>query len=770
MPERRGSRAAQRMENKIFWKNDARCRIDKDANTGELERHHMKDEGNNINRTWLWRQAFGIEGSNALTQEQCHFKEKYNSFRNRADMLVSRIPVYMPGLTVHDSSHSDALWEIASLVAEDQISINPPEGYVLGAAILLHDAAMSVSAFPNGMADIKKTLAWQDTLARLAWAMEESGDGRFNIENPPKEVIDQVRPDVLRQLHAKHAEKLAVQAWATDDNEKVYLEEDFELRHFYGSTIGQIAHSHWWSVQRIEQEFSDDDLGPLRGRTNNSVDKLKLACLLRVADALHLDSTRAPRLLRAITNPDENSAPHWAFQQRLASPYLKHDAVVFTSSSSFPHKEVDAWWLAYDFLNSAHRELRDVDLLLQRRGKKRLLARRVEGVESPETLARTVKTRDWRPVNARLKVSDVSGVVDQLGGSKLYGDDPTAALRELIQNAADAVQARRKFEKRPDDWGTISVEIVHRDNGSWLIVEDNGIGMSEDVLTGALLDFGVSFWRSPKVMEEFPGLMRSGMRSIGRFGIGFFSVFMLGTVVRVISRRFNRGIETGRLLEFRDGTGSRPILAPCRGVSAPIDGGTRVEVRLKVDPTDPGGLLAVESRYQKSISLESLVGAIAPNLNAEVIVNSPKGPQEIVKPGDWLDLGQTELLRRLFPQASRMELEPQASFLEEDPNQESKELIQPVTDSSGSVFGRAFISPDRYSVSSGRGWLTVSGLRASPLANVSGILVGEAITASRNSARPLATKCALATWASKQAELKAYPLSTGGPTFCVRGG
>ena len=112
-------------------------------------------------------------------------------------------------------------------------------------------------------------------------------------------------------------------------------------------------------------------------------------------------------------------------------------------------------------------------------------------------------------------------IVDTLGGSKLYGDDPTVALRELIQNAADAVQARRRYEKRSADWGRITVDLLSESNKVWLVVEDNGIGMSEHVLTGPLLDFGTSFWRSSLATEEFPGLMAAGMRAIGRFGMAF---------------------------------------------------------------------------------------------------------------------------------------------------------------------------------------------------------------------------------------------------------
>ena len=78
--------------------------------------------------------------------------------------------------------------------------------------------------------------------------------------------------------------------------------------------------------------------------------------------------------------------------------------------------------------------------------------------------------------------------------------------------------------------------------------------------------------------------------------------------------------------------------------------------------------------------------------------------------------------------------------------------MQPVEGADHQIFGRAFISPSLY-FSQDDGWVTVSGLRAARLRNVKGVLLGEAVTAARDAAQPLATKEALARWASKQAEL-----------------
>ena len=614
----------------------------------------MTTNGPDFRQTWLSRQAFQTPRSDCTPEEQDFFRTQYLWIRERAAQLVSRIAADIPGLTVHDINHLDALWDTASSVAEGAVNVNPAEAFVLGASILLHDSAMSVAAYPGGLSELKETVAWRDAVARLALASEESGSKPFYVANTPEAVVQRALPDVLRQLHAERAEELAQQAWNNSDGSPVYLIEEPDLRTFYGPTIGQLSHSHWWSVQRLEQEFSQY-LGALATRTRYRVDRLMLACLLRVADALHLDSRRAPRFLRALTHPTGTSALHWTFQERLARPHIELDAEVFTTGQPFGREDAEAWWLAYDTLNPVDRELHDVDLLLQGRRREIFKARRVKGVGSPEIIARSVQTKGWRPVDARLQVTDVPRIVEQLGGSKLYGDNPTVALRELIQNAADAVQARRKFEGRSKDWGKISVGLISEDKNSWLVVEDDGIGMSENVLTGPLLDFGTSFWRSPLAMEEFPGLMAAGMHAIGRFGIGFFSVFMLGLVVRVYSRRCDKGKDAGRLLEFRDGTTARPILSPWPKDPVPIDGGTRVEVLLKKSPRESGGLLDVYSYFNKTISLEALLGAIAPNLDVRIVVNSEAGLSPVANPRDWLRISDADLLYRLNPGLDRME-------------------------------------------------------------------------------------------------------------------
>ena len=688
----------------------------------------------NFQDTWLWQHAFQTDREDCSRDEQQYFALKYCDAREKAGALVSRIATDIPGLTVHDLTHLDALWETASLVAADAINVSAAEAYVFGVSVLLHDAGMSLAAYPDGLGAVMQTTVWRDTIARMLLESVDRGDGEFDTDNPPEEVVRKAIPTVLRLLHAAHAEELVNAVWQSGNNE-YRLVEDEELRNFYGQTIGRIAHSHWWPVHRIEHEL-EEHLGALGGRTTSVIDRIKVACLLRVADALHLDSRRAPRFLRAITEPTGESADHWAFQERLSSPYLEGDRVVFTAGLPFKRTEAEAWWLAYETINAVDRELQDVEMLLRGSGRECLGARGAKGAGSPATLSRTLETEGWQPVDARFKVTDVTRVMESFGGTTLYGADASVPLRELIQNGLDAVQARRRLEERPRGWGEVIVSIDHRDDGDWLAVEDNGVGMSENVLAGPLLDFGNSLWRSSLATEEFPGLLGAGLRPVGKFGVGFFSVFMSAEHVHVYSRRYDRGHETGRLLEFRGGIGTRPIISPSTQV--PIDGGTKVEVRLREGELKK--LLNSLTVTRVPLTLKEVVGALAPTADTAVRVREGGVTETVVEPEDWLIVDGRQLIARVNPPAE-WSLHPAGS----DP---VERLVQILSDSSGRVFGRACIWPTGYQE---QGLVCTAGIRAGKVGGLKGVLLGESVRVSRDLARPVVPNEVLARWATDQA-------------------
>ncbi|MCX6924317.1 MAG: hypothetical protein NT154_14050 [Verrucomicrobia bacterium] len=106
----------------------------------------MNQNVHSFEKTSLWRTSFGNPAFESHASSLSALRECLFSMRQRAEHLVSLIPRDIPGLTVHDITHLDALWETASLIAGDNYPLNPAEAFVFGAAVLLHDSAMSLAA------------------------------------------------------------------------------------------------------------------------------------------------------------------------------------------------------------------------------------------------------------------------------------------------------------------------------------------------------------------------------------------------------------------------------------------------------------------------------------------------------------------------------------------------------------------------------------------------------------------------------------------------
>ncbi|MGQ3017907.1 HD domain-containing protein [Phenylobacterium sp.] len=230
--------------------------------------------------------------------------------------MIKTIPGDCRDLTVHDVTHLDALWEMATLIAGPTYELNPAEGFVLGGAILLHDAGMSVAAFPGGEAEVRATEAWTDICAAI---LRQNGIEVSDaaVAAPPAELLPEITFAVLRSLHASQAEKMATHPWSSDGKTQFYLIEDVELRQAFGQAIGRIAHSHHWDIEKVADRLSKNVGAGVSLPSSWSVNEVKVACILRTADAAHIDRRRAPSILRAAMNPKGISAVHWSAQNKI---------------------------------------------------------------------------------------------------------------------------------------------------------------------------------------------------------------------------------------------------------------------------------------------------------------------------------------------------------------------------------------------------------------------------------------------------------------------
>lgn len=141
----------------------------------------------------------------------------------------------------------------------------------------------------------------------------------------------------------------------------------------------------------------------------------------------------------------------------------------------------------------------------------------------------------------RFKVN-LKGIIDLL--SKHIYKTEDVFLRELLQNATDAITARKKEE--PDFEGSISLELIEGEESRTLCFTDDGIGLREDDIHKFIATIGQSSKRD---------LLDAGaeMDFIGHFGIGLLSCFMVSEKIVMVSRHVQE--EKGYVWEgLPDGT------------------------------------------------------------------------------------------------------------------------------------------------------------------------------------------------------------------------
>jgi molecular chaperone HtpG len=228
-----------------------------------------------------------------------------------------------------------------------------------------------------------------------------------------------------------------------------------------------------------------------------------------------------------------------------------------------------------------------------------------------ETMTETV-TEENR-AESRPFEADVAKLL-QLMVHSVYSEK-SVFLRELISNAADACE-RLRYEAiaAPALLGddakpriTLTVDAEKRQ----LMVEDNGIGMSRDEMIEAL---GTIARSGTKAFIDRLEAAKSEEETalIGRFGVGFYSAFMVAERVEVFSRR--AGTEAAHVWSS-DGKGSFAV-SPAEAAYAPLRG-TRVVLHLMEDAKS----------YTERATLERLIRAQSGHVPVPIAIMEKPGAE-----------------------------------------------------------------------------------------------------------------------------------------------
>lgn len=617
-------------------------------------RQEQRNMSRPYERTRIWQQAFGNLDSPSLVS----LASQYAITWDRASSIAERIQNDATGLTLHDNRHFAALWEAVDMLVGDEISLNPVEVFILGVAILVHDAAHTTIAFEGGLDALSKTPEWADNLASVLKDDQPNLPAVTEIEESIKRAVVFA---TVRALHAKRAEKFVEMAFKHPSfGIDMFLIDDVTIRVHMGRLIGQVAASHHWDLARVAQlPKSSNVVSPYH--SFGPVRPIVLASLMRTADAIQIDGHRASDFDFALTAPAGLSHHHWTAQNRLAKGVDPDDpqALLINSTTDFTPSDAPAWWVAFELATTADRELQTTNALLRDVGMPRLRLARVRDAGEPARFAKHVTTSGWDPILADVKVGDTTSLINLLGGKGLYGDDVMVPLRELLQNSIDAVRSRRVLD--PDHEGNIWVELRKGENpagndGYWLSVADDGIGMSPAILVGPFITFGESGWSSSKLRAERPGFVGKRVSHIGRFGIGFFSVFMFSEDVCVTSRPFDAAVSSSKLLRFQSGLGLRPLLQDAPDSTARIV--TKVSIFLRqsevdriLSARDETTIIHVGMPSTKqpavSFNMAELLGVICPTIDIKLTgFDEISGENGTVGP-DWQSENSVAWLRRI---------------------------------------------------------------------------------------------------------------------------
>ena len=714
-------------------------------------------------QTPLWLRTLTCTSADPHEQAKQQLRTAYMNFRSAVEPLAGEISRSLPMFTDHSITHADALWDTASLVCGEMVPINPAEAFVLGGAFLLHDLGMGLASYRGGIVTLEQDPQFDD-LYVMARTRLRRGDPFADTSAVDRAAHEQTIAELLRLRHAEQAERLVTAAFQTSEGEPFYLLGDPVLRHTFGSIIGRIARSHWSDVSEL-QGFEVPLGSCIEHPPTWEVDPLKLACVLRLADIAQIDHRRAPTYLHAFRQPTGASRDHWYFQERLTRPRLDGDRLVYTSSRPFGREEAAAWWLAYDSVRDIDNELRRVDALCADLGRPRFAVRSVAGADSPERLASYIRTDRWEPMDARVRVSDATQVVANLGGVDLYGNKPEVAVRELIANGADATRARAVHEESPA--GAVTIRLQQVSDVWWLEVEDHGIGMSPETMVSALTDFGISHWQSASMLAGFPRLLAKGFSPTGRFGIGFFAVFMIADEVQVRSLAYDEAPRSTHVLEFHNALVTRPLLRVADVHERLRSSGTLVRARLRHDPRTIEGLFKTTNRrLTHNQLLHSRLIRMCALADVDIAVQGPDDPApvRIIQAGDWTRIPPAELFRRIYRRDEANHLD---RIIYDGYERWFVQHADDLLDDRGTVIGRAMVATGWEAVHPDLRWMRptkapiyVGGFESGEIWWCLGAFVGRPLTADRLKAFLSASLQQLQAWLEAQAKtVTASPLT-----------
>jgi molecular chaperone HtpG len=196
-------------------------------------------------------------------------------------------------------------------------------------------------------------------------------------------------------------------------------------------------------------------------------------------------------------------------------------------------------------------------------------------------------------------------------------------LRELISNASDAL-SRLQFELLTnrdalDADAELAIRITFDKDQKTLTIKDSGIGMTRDEIVenlGTIAHSGAAEFLKKMQAEKQPADV------IGRFGVGFYSVYMVADEVAVTSRSYRKEAQAVRWTSKGDNAYTLEEAETLRA-----DRGTEIVIKLKEDAgeyADQYKLDQIVKKHSDFVSFPIYVGDKTANRQTALWRQSPR--------------------------------------------------------------------------------------------------------------------------------------------------
>lgn len=442
-----------------------------------------------------------------LKEKQSPFFEHVNSiYISVKDLLNTRIPVVFPDYTLHDTGHSFRIINYMFDIVSNPQELNDLEISILINSALLHDIGMAISD-----EDLNNIKSDQFDFCDTKYSR------MLELMNGNEKLATQ---EYVRRIHSSLSRKYI----NTELTGKFVIPRSTSLD--YEKELGLICESHTKNKDWILENLSIHEI-----RATYSFNPIFIACTLRLADILDIDSNRTPYNLYKLLNLKSKSNEEWKqhfiitnFDKiRTLESGQKSIEIHGRSSNAMIHRKLLGY---FEWIQN------ELDLCSELTQK----MSREHSIIFNEKINVNIQSEGYTFSDFKMSL-DFDTICHLLMGEKIYGSK-NLGLRELVQNSLDSVAIRQESESKIQEFGSDAykpkIKIIIDNENNKVIIKDNGMGMSLEIIKKHFLKIGRSYYNS----FDFR-LQGFNYKPIGNFGIGFLACFMLSKNVVVNTRDIN---------------------------------------------------------------------------------------------------------------------------------------------------------------------------------------------------------------------------------------